>query len=144
MTAGAALARLVEAASRRGAEYADARWVEREQESVSVKDGEVEGVERSSDRGIGFRVLVRGAWGFAATDRTSEAALRSLVDAAFQRAEASATTRRVPVRLAPQAPQRGSYRTPLRRDPFGVPSPATAPTSSRSSSTPRRASRSWR
>ena len=116
-----ALTDLVEAARRRGAEYADARHVEREQESVSVKDGELEGVDRSSDRGIGFRVLVRGAWGFAATDRTSDAALRSLVDAAFQRAEASLTTQRVPVRLAPQEPQRGSYRTPLRRDPFAVP-----------------------
>jgi len=115
------LSDLVEAASRRGASYADARWVEREQESVSVKDGEVEGVDRSSDRGIGFRVLVRGSWGFAATDRTTETALAALVDDAFRRAEASATTQRVPVRLAAQTPQRGSYRTPLRRDPFGVP-----------------------
>ena len=121
MSADAALARLVDEATRRGAEYADARWVEREQRSVSVKDGEVEGVERSSDRGIGFRVLVRGSWGFAATDRTSDGATRGLVDDAFRRAEASASAQRVPVRLAPQAAQRGAYRTPLRRDPFAVP-----------------------
>lgn len=112
---------LVDAARRLGAEYADARWVEREQTSVSVKDGELEGVERSSDRGVGLRVLVRGSWGFAATDRTGDAALRGLVDAAFRRGEASASTQRSPVRLAPQAAQRGTYRTPLRRDPFSVP-----------------------
>jgi TldD protein len=116
-----ALADLVDAARRRGAAYADARWVERDQTSLSVKDGEVEGVERWSDRGIGFRVLVGGAWGFAATDRATDGALRSLVDEAFQRAEASAGVHRAPVRLAPQAPQRGSYRTPLVRDPFMVP-----------------------
>lgn len=115
------LAGLVHAASARGASYADARWVEREQASVSVKDGEIEGADQSSDRGVGLRVLVRGAWGFAATDRTPQAALGALLDDACRRAEASATMRRVPVQLAPQAPQRGSYRTPLRRDPFAVP-----------------------
>jgi TldD protein len=121
MTAERGLAAMVDAARGRGAQYADARWVEREQTSVAVKDGELEGVERSGDRGIGLRVLVRGSWGFAATDRTGEAALRGLVDDALRRAEASASTQRSPVRLAPQAPQRGSYRTPLRRDPFSVP-----------------------
>lgn len=105
----------------RGAEYADARWVEREQESVDVKDGEVEGLDRSRDRGIGLRVLAGGAWGFAATDRTSDAALRELVDGACARAVASASVHREPVRLAPQAAQRGTYRTPFRTDPFTVP-----------------------
>ena len=95
--------------------------MEREEESVTLRDGSVEGIDRSSDRGIGMRVLVRGAWGFAATDRTSESALSGLVDEALRRAEASASVQRVPVRLAPQAPQRGSYRTPLARDPFAVP-----------------------
>ncbi|PYN11068.1 MAG: peptidase C69, partial [Candidatus Rokuibacteriota bacterium] len=48
---------LVDLGARRGAAYADARRVEREYESVSVRDGEVESVTRSGDRGIGFRVL---------------------------------------------------------------------------------------
>jgi TldD protein len=116
-----ALTRLVEAATARGASYADARYVERDHESVTVKDGQVEGLDRETDRGIGLRVLMRGAWGFASTDHTSESALSGLVDDAVRRAEASATVRRTAVRLSPLAPQRGSYRTPLRRDPFGVP-----------------------
>ncbi len=114
------LSALVGAAIRRGADYADVRSVEREQESVAVKDGEIEGIERSEDRGVGLRVLFKGAWGFAATDRTSEHAYRALVDDALARGETSASTRRQRVRLAPVPPQRGSYRTPLRRDPFGV------------------------
>ena len=115
-----ALGDLVDAARSRGASYADARWVERQTESITVKDGSVEGIERGADRGVGLRVLVRGAWGFAATDRTSDA-LRTLVDDAIRRAEASATLRKEPVRLAPLAPQKGTYRTALERDPFAVP-----------------------
>ncbi len=117
----ARLADLVEAARLRGASYADARWVERQQESVTVKDGLVEGIERSGDRGIGFRVIHGGAWGFAATDRTSDGAVAGLVEAAIRRAKASASMRRASVRLAPQPPERGTYRTPYRRDPFAVP-----------------------
>jgi TldD protein len=116
-----ALADLVHSASARGATYADARAVERENEIVSVRDGEVESVSRARDRGIGFRVIHKGAWGFAATDRRTEDAMRGLVDEAFRRAEASASTRAKPVTLAPIAPQKGEYRTTLGRDPFSVP-----------------------
>ena len=118
---GSGLASLTEAAVRRGASYADARYVEREMQSVAVRDGTVEGIERTADRGVGVRVLHRGAWGFAATDRTGEGALSSAVDEALRRAEASASVRREPVRLAPQAPERGTYRTAFERDPFAVP-----------------------
>src|SRR2546427_10564156 len=115
------LAELVDAAAARGATYADVRTVEREHETVSIKDGAVESVTRASDRGVGFRVLSGGAWGFAATDRLGALPLRALVDEAFRRAEASASVRRQPVTLAPLAPQHGEYRTTLRRDPFAVP-----------------------
>lgn len=116
-----ALADLVHNASSRGATYADARTVEREHEAVSVKDGAVESVTRTSDRGLGFRVVHRGAWGFAATDRTEDSALRGLVDEAFRRAEASASVQLRKVTLASIAAQRGEYRTSLKRDPFAVP-----------------------
>ena len=112
---------LVSVAASRGATYADARTVEREYETVSVKDGAVESVTRAADRGVGFRVLHKGAWGFAATDRTTDAALRELVDEAFGRAEAAASVHRRPVKLAPIPTQHGEYRTSLRRDPFAVP-----------------------
>jgi TldD protein len=120
-TAESALTDLVEAASARGATYADARAVERENEIVSLRDGEVESVARAADRGIGFRVIHNGAWGFAATDKRGEPAMRALVDEAFRRAEASASTRSRPLTLAPSPPQRGEYRTRLVRDTFDVP-----------------------
>src|SRR5438045_9778495 len=85
---------LVHTAASRGATYADARTVEREHEAVSVKDGAVESVTRTADRGIGFRVIHKSAWGFAATDRTDASSLSELVDEAFRRAEASASVQR--------------------------------------------------
>jgi TldD protein len=115
------LGSVVEAARSRGATYADARTVEREHEVVSVKDGAVESVTRTSDRGLAFRVIRAGAWGFAASDRSDERSIRALVDEAISRADASASVQRRSVQLAPVAPQRGEYRTTLVRDPFAVP-----------------------
>ena len=69
----------------RGATYADARAVERESETVTVKDGQIEGVDLDADRGIGVRVIANGSWGFAASDRaTSAAGIRALFEEAFR------------------------------------------------------------
>ena len=112
----------VDRAASRGASYADGRYVERESETVTVKDGQIEGVDRVADRGVGVRVIVDGAWGFAASDRAeSDAQLAALFGEAVARAKAAASVHRGPVVLAPQAPQRGAYRTAVRRDPFAVP-----------------------
>ena len=109
-------------AAAHGATYADARSVERETESLAMKDGALESVHRKGDRGVGVRVLVGGAWGFAASDRAAgESAIRGLFDEAFRRADAARSVQRRAVVLAPQAAQQGTYRTPLREDPFGVP-----------------------
>ena len=109
-------------AARSGASYADARYVERESETVSIKDGQVEGIDRDSDRGVGVRVLHQGSWGFAASDRfAGESVVVPLFEQAIARAEAAATVQRRQVILAPAEPQRGEYRTPVRRDPFAVP-----------------------
>lgn len=106
---------------RRGAAYCDARQVEREVERIDLKDGAVESIDRSADRGIGVRLLLNGAWGFAATDRPDDASLALAVDDALARAEASARVQTRGVVLAAVTAQRGEYRTPLRRDPFAVP-----------------------
>ena len=114
----------VEWASRSGGgvTYADARAVERESETVTVTDGQIEGIDRDADRGVGVRVLARGAWGFASSDRASDASgLHELFGEALRRAEAAASVQRRGVRLAEQPAQRGEYRTAVKRDPFAVP-----------------------
>ena len=61
------LDRALDAASDAGATYADARAVEVDTLSISVRGQAVESVERSTSVGLGVRVLVDGAWGYAAT-----------------------------------------------------------------------------
>jgi TldD protein len=110
----------VQWAARSGASYADARYVERESETVSIKDGQIEGIDRDSDRGVGVRVLYQGSWGFAASDRLSGPVV-PLFEQAIARAAAATMVQRRRVVLAPAEPQRGEYRTAVRRDPFAVP-----------------------
>ena len=109
----------IDAATGAGAEYADARVVLKRDQLVATKNGRVERIGDSESEGIGVRVLVGGAWGFACSRRLSaegarEAALRACT---FARAAAGLHSRR----LAPVEPQTGTHRTPIERDPFDVP-----------------------
>ena len=59
----------VEAARAAGADYADGRVVADDSESITVRNQEMEGIDRSTSEGLGIRVLVNGYWGFAASAR---------------------------------------------------------------------------
>ena len=59
--------RALDLAQRRGAQYADVRVVNHREESISVKDGIVDELSSSETEGVGVRVLVNGAWGFASS-----------------------------------------------------------------------------
>src|SRR2546426_801240 len=60
--------RALDTAAQLGATYADVRVVRRREESIAIKSGKVEGVASGESEGFGLRVLVDGAWGFAATE----------------------------------------------------------------------------
>jgi TldD protein len=113
--------RAVEAAGRAGADYADARVVHDDAESLTVRDQQMEGIDRSSSEGVGIRVLVNGYWGFAATARTDEAEIARTAELAAEIARAAARLPMEPVRLAPAEPATGTWHSPLQRDPFEVP-----------------------
>ncbi len=102
-----------------GTEYADIRAIEELSESVDVRDATVEGVARTSSRGVGIRVLVGGAWGFAATN--DPARLRETAERAVAIARASAPLRPTAVTLDDTPPPSGTYVTPHERNPFDVP-----------------------
>ena len=55
----------VEAALTAGASYADARAVLTRRQHVVTKNGQVDDLSDGESEGIGVRVLVDGAWGFA-------------------------------------------------------------------------------
>lgn len=113
-------ARALDSATAAGARYADCRVVDRTVQSLTVKDGRVLGVELSEDLGVGVRVIVDGAWGFAAVARLDGRSVDEVAREAVRIARASGRLLREPVRLAPAAPAQGEYRTPLTTDPFSV------------------------
>ena len=105
-----------------GAGYADARAVTRRAQHVATKNGEVESVSDGETEGIGVRVLVGGAWGFACDRRLSEEGARAAAEraVAFARASSGRAGRRQ-VELAPAPAETGEYRTAAERDPVDVP-----------------------
>ncbi len=111
----------LEAARRAGADYADARLGTDETESMSVKNQEMEGVSRSTSRGLGVRALVGGYWGFAATARTTDQDVERTAALAVAIARAAARLPMEPVRLAPVEPVSATWATKILEDPFTVP-----------------------
>ena len=113
--------RALDTAVQRGATYADVRVVRRAEESISVKSGRIEAVAFGESEGFGVRVLVDGAWGFAASSGLTMTEADRVAGDAVRIARASATTLRRPVVLDDRPPAHGSYRTPYEVDPFAVP-----------------------
>ena len=108
----------VAAALGAGASYADARVVVRRSQVVGTRNQRVERLDDAETEGIGVRVLVNGAWGFACDRRlTSDGAGAAAGKAcAFAKATPSGHARE----LAPLEPVEGVFRTPVERDPFEV------------------------
>ncbi|HET8840542.1 MAG TPA: TldD/PmbA family protein [Ktedonobacteraceae bacterium] len=113
--------RAVNIAQQLGASYVDVRVMERITEGISVRNGHVEGVFSKTSSGFNVRVIVNGAWGFAASARMENDEVERVARQAVQIARASALVIGEPVRLAPLPTQHGSYQTPFQKDPFAIP-----------------------
>ncbi len=79
----------VDYALKKGASYAEARHEQQEQENFILKNGILDALYVGQDRGIGVRVLVDGALGFAATNLRTKSDVRAIVDDAVKSAKAS-------------------------------------------------------
>jgi TldD protein len=110
-------AEALDAAVAAGASYADARAVTRRDQLVATRNGAVLSVTDQESEGIGVRVLVGGAWGFACDRRLTEEGAREAARRACAFAEAAGSGGR---RLAPLEARSAQYRTPVRVDPFSV------------------------
>src|SRR5919108_4416953 len=91
--------RAIEAAKAADADYADARGLVRRSQSVATRNGRLDAIEDVESEGIGVRVLVGGAWGFACDRRLTaegaEEAARRACD--FARAAGRSARRLAPV-----------------------------------------------
>ncbi len=113
--------RVLDAAQRGGAAYADVRIVERENESLNVKNGSLEAASSGSSAGFGVRVLVDGAWGFSSSSLLEAEEAERVAREALSIARASRLAQREPVVLDETPAATATYRTPLPEDPFAVP-----------------------
>jgi TldD protein len=99
--------------------YAEARHVDRREESLSVRAGEVDDYASIAAEGIGVRVRVGGGWGFAATRDVTRAGAEEALRRALALAEAQPAGQATA--LTPVEPARGHWSSPHEVDPFDVP-----------------------
>ena len=110
----------LDAATSEGASYADCRGLRMLRQNLSCEDGRVSNVQDRESLGLGVRVIVGGAWGFAATRTLTPAEARRTARLAVAIARASGKTRGKPVELAAEPRRKESFRTPFTIDPFTV------------------------
>jgi TldD protein len=113
--------RALNAAQLRHASYADVRVVHLKTQSIVVKNGHVEGLAEDTSCGLGVRVLVDGAWGFASGSVVSVDEAAAVAQHAARIARASSLVRGEAVQLGPPESHTGRYETPFEIDPFTVP-----------------------
>ena len=103
-----------------GASYADIRISRYRRESIATRERQVQNVQRSASYGMGLRVLVNGAWGFAATNQVEPAAARRIAEQAVAIARANAMLVSRKVVLADAERVTATWNNPIKRDPFEV------------------------
>jgi TldD protein len=97
----ALLMEAIDAAMLAGASYADARIARQQTNVVRTRERQIEAIEDSDTIGCGVRVLVNGAWGFAATPRLAKDAVARAAREAVAVARANGLGRGKGVKLAP-------------------------------------------
>ncbi|HEY6607975.1 MAG TPA: DNA gyrase modulator, partial [Candidatus Limnocylindria bacterium] len=111
----------VEAALAAGARYADARVMDRRHESMSARNGEVEGLTQEASTGLGVRALIGSGWGFFSTADLSVDAARAAGAEASAIARASASVPGADLELTPVEARQDSWANPVDEDPLSVP-----------------------
>lgn len=83
-----------------GATYAEARHEKNAGEAVTFKNGNLDAVGITESNGIGIRLLINGALGFASTNQVQKAAVKETVETAIKMARAAARTRKKPIQFS--------------------------------------------
>ena len=108
------------AASLRGASYADVRVVAQRSRALTTKNGKVGSASDAESVGMNVRVIADGAWGFAASAELGRGAVDATAAQAVEIARASARVKKENIRLAPEKAMVAEWATPHKIDPFTV------------------------
>lgn len=111
----------LDAAAGAAVQYADVRVIHSRDRALSTKNGHPGHVAASESLGLGIRVLLNGAWGFAATDDLTAEGVGKAARLAVAIARASATTSRHPAQFADEPAYQDQWVSPCQKDPFAMP-----------------------
>jgi TldD protein len=104
-----------------GASFADLRLMRTDSEWLFAREEMVQGIDASSSLGASVRVLVGGAWGFAASGEITQERLLALVDSAAAIARGQVGWRARPVEIEDLPAHLGRWEMPVEIDPFSLP-----------------------
>jgi TldD protein len=113
------IAEALNAARDAGATYADVRIGRYRRQTINTRERQITGVADSESYGMGVRTLISGAWGFAATNNLTKEGVVKIAREAARLSRATKVKR--PVELAPAPVVKGTWMTPITRDPLDVP-----------------------
>jgi len=109
-------------AKRRGASYVDIRIVQLTVDELMVRNGELGEIRQEDSIGFGVRVLVNGAWGFAASANLTKEGIHQTAAKACDIARASSRLMDKKVKLSREDVVDTVWHTPVVIDPFKIPS----------------------
>ena len=105
-----------------GASYCDVRIGRYLNQAIITREDKVQNVSNGESAGVGVRVIVNGAWGFAATHQSTTDGVAAAVANAVAIARANARIQTRPVQLAPvTGVGEVSWQTPIRKNAMAVP-----------------------
>lgn len=109
------------AARGKGASYADIRISRFLNQFVVTREQRVQNVTNTETFGFGVRVLVDGAWGFAASSRLEKEEIARVAERAASVARANKMIQKTPITLVPvEKYPNAKFNTPVKQDPFTV------------------------
>lgn len=111
----------IDAIARAGCEYGDVRFCTYRNQNLYARDRSLSQLSDNVSSGFGVRVLLDGAWGFAASPYKTPAEVERMVALAVEIAKGSRLSQQTRVQLAPVQAYRDTYITPIEIDPFTVP-----------------------
>ncbi len=103
-----------------GCEYGDIRFCSYRNQTLFANDRSLSNLKDNQESGFGVRVLLKGAWGFAASHRHTPEELIRVIHLAIEIAKASRLCQQNPVRLVPVPAYQDTYITPIKIDPFSI------------------------
>jgi len=112
----------LETATKAGATYCDVRIGRYLRQFVVTRENKVQNVVNTESTGAGIRVIVGGAWGFAASSDLSTEGIVAATNQAVAIARANSKIQTAPVQLAPnKGVGEVSWVTPIKKSPMTVP-----------------------